>query len=147
MMYHEACELLGFDVYDDITESMLVSVFRKAAIHEHPDKSVHDDATHRFQRLQEAFDLIMQQINIGETGGYASPYAKDQSYYDGYDDEGFEGDEEKQQQWYSDEEHYNSDGDQVPFESETTSEVLLIKMYEFESDNSIEDRQLLLLCN
>ena len=95
MDYQTACEWLGLNPHDGLDLSMLKTASRRAALREHPDKSDHEDATARFQQVQEAQELITQQIQRGETGTNANLGATygddDDGYY--YDDDGYYDDE------------------------------------------------------
>ena len=92
MNYETACQWLGLDPHDEIDLSMLKSASRRVALREHPDKSKHEDATARFQNVQEAQELITQQIQRGATGASAdldATYGDDDDgyYYDDDDDD------------------------------------------------------------
>ena len=89
MNYQEACGWLGLDPYLEIDESVLKSAFRRAAIREHPDKSSHEQATQRFQRVQEANELVLQQVQLGATGSSADLEAtmEDDGVYECHEDE------------------------------------------------------------
>jgi DnaJ-class molecular chaperone len=73
MNYQEACTWLQLDPRDEsLDEASLKRAFRRIAMQEHPDKSNHSDATRRFQNVQQAQELVLQQIQLGRTGKHAN---------------------------------------------------------------------------
>ena len=97
MNYQDACDWLGLDPFAVINETQAKKAFRQKALREHPDKSCHEDATQRFQQIQDAYALVLQQVEVGATGESADMEATmDVSDNDGngyeHDDTGVGGD-------------------------------------------------------
>jgi curved DNA-binding protein CbpA len=95
MDYSAACQWLGIDDPTiELDESILKSVFRRTAVHEHPDKSHHEDATQRFQMVKRAHDFLIQCVGRGETGPNAPSYTDEDGDGDDDDDEYYYEDDE-----------------------------------------------------
>jgi DnaJ-class molecular chaperone len=83
MNYQQACEWLEIDASVTLDESILKAAFRKAAIREHPDKSDHTEATHRFQCVQHAHQHLLKCVARHATG----PTANYDMYHNHHDDQ------------------------------------------------------------
>jgi hypothetical protein len=105
MNYQQACDWLDVDASTTLDESILKTAFRKSAMREHPDKSDHTEATHRFQCVQHAHEYLLKCVARNATGPTAN--------YDMYnnDDEDDDYDNEEDEDDYE----YYEDGEN-PFE-------------------------------
>ena len=99
MTYQQACDWLEIDSSLTLDNSILKLAFRKAAMKEHPDKSDHDEATHRFQCVQHAHQHLLMCVARHTTGPTANHHDNNNDEDDDEDDD------------YDDEEDNDEDGE------------------------------------
>jgi hypothetical protein len=68
--YKESCDILGIPYHDiQPTQEQIKRQYRSKALQFHPDKNRSPDAADQFRRVQEAYDFLRKNDDVGGLGG------------------------------------------------------------------------------